>query len=396
MLHLVLRAAVLALLAGMLGACADAPAVRHAPAISDEQLLGFDVFPRPSQGTLRTGAETYSVSADMGRFLADIDTGFDERTFDDLIDAMDTFDIRHLAYDTTTLTASEAFEQRRGNCLTFTNMFLVMARRLGLRAQFQEVDIPPDWNQRGSTMVLRRHINVRVLLRGRTAEGMGVRIVDFGEETTPLHYIDLSSRVISDARALAHFFNNWAAESLEAGNDNLAFAYLRKALLEGDSEFAPAWTLAGVMYQRAGRDDLAEQSWLRAAEADPRATAALSNLQRLYARQGRTVLADHYGERVNRHRLRNPYERVVRARSAYAERDYATAIDELQKAIRLRADDSTFYFLLADVYRDSGDHAKAERYRSHGAAVEAQIASTRQYRHDSGDWRLVKPKALPE
>ena len=48
-------------------------------------------------------------------------------------------------YDEITRTASETFRARRGNCLSFSNMFVAMARDVGLDVQFQEVEIPPDW-----------------------------------------------------------------------------------------------------------------------------------------------------------------------------------------------------------------------------------------------------------
>lgn len=56
-----------------------------------------------------------------------------------------------LAYDDSTSTAQEAFNNRRGNCLSFTNMFISMARDLGLKAKYQEVAIPPDWSMTGQS-----------------------------------------------------------------------------------------------------------------------------------------------------------------------------------------------------------------------------------------------------
>ena len=48
-----------------------------------------------------------------------------------------------LVYDDSTRTAASTFENRRGNCISFTNMFIAMARDLGLEARYQEVEIPP-------------------------------------------------------------------------------------------------------------------------------------------------------------------------------------------------------------------------------------------------------------
>jgi len=383
----------LTLIAMALASCSSVSHIHHEPTVTDKQLLAGDEFPPPSDKVLRSELDTFAISPDMARFLADnVVSKGDERTFESLINAMRTFGIRYLTYDNQTLTASEAFEQRRGNCLTFTNMFLVMARQVGLNARFQEVHIPPDWIKRGNMTVLRRHMNVYIRLagRGQTLEGRGERVVDFGDEVIRSRFID---RSISDERALAHFYNNWAVESLENGNNNLAFAYLRKALQEGDSNFSPAWILVGVMYQRAGREDLTEQAYLRALQAEPGETSAMSNLQRLYDRQGRSELSNHYDGLVLRHRLKNPYYRLAEARKAYARGDYQTAIEHLRKAIRLKTDESEFYFLLGDSHFGNGDIQKAADYHAKGKKVAAKNDQLTESGHDNRGRRLVKPKA---
>ena len=389
----VCREALLTLVGIALASCSSVSKIQHEPTVTDQQLLSGDVFAPPADKDLRSAFEVFAISPDIAHFLADnVTSQGDERIFDDLIDAMESFGIRHLTYDNQTLTASEAFEQRRGNCLTFTSMFLVMARRVGLNARFQEVRIPPDWIKQGNMMVLRWHVNVfiRLVGKGMTLEGKGERVVDFDDEVSPSGFID---SVISDERALAHFYNNWAVESLENSDDNLAFAYLRKALQEGDSNFAPAWSLVGVMYQRAGRMELAEQAYLRALQADPRETFVMSNLQRLYERQGRTELSNHYHGQVLRHRLKNPYFRLSEARKANAGGDYRTAIEQLRKAIKLKSDESAFYFLLAESYIGNGDLQKAADYHAKGKKLAAKNYQITERGHDNRGRRLVKPKA---
>jgi len=49
-----------------------------------------------------------------------------------------------LVYDDSTRTAMETFRDQRGNCLSFTSMFVAMARYVNLDASYQEVKIPPD------------------------------------------------------------------------------------------------------------------------------------------------------------------------------------------------------------------------------------------------------------
>ena len=168
---------------------------------------------------------------------------------------------------------------------------------------------------------------------------------------------------------------------------------MRKALQEGDSNFSPVWILVGVMYQRAGREDLAEQAYLRALQAEPDELSAMSNLQRLYDRQRRTELSNHYDGLVLRHRLRNPYYRLAEAREAYARGDYQTAIEQLRKAIRLKTDESEFYFLLGDSHFGNGDIQKAADYHAKRKKVAAKNDQLTESGHDNRGRRLVKPKA---
>ena len=208
--------------------------------------------------------------------------------------------------------------------------------------------------------VLRRHVNVFVRLtgKGKSMDRMGDRVVDFDDEGGPMASLET---IINDDRALAHFYNNWAVDSLEAGNLDLAFAYARKAIVDGDTEFSPAWGLIGVLYRRVERLDLAEAAQLRALQAEPSDTVAMSNLERLYAGQGRNELAEYYRDQVLGHRLKNPYFRLEKAREAYRDEDYRTAVGHLKRAIAMKDDESEFYFLLRDSYYQLGDISRARK-----------------------------------
>lgn len=372
----------------VLSACAvTPPGVSLAPRVDDRTLLGGEGFADP-MGTLSVSSQDiFAISPPMQRFLDErVKGASDDRIFHELVDAMESFGIRTLSYENKTLTAVEAFEQRRGNCLAFTNMFMVMARHAGLEAQFQEVRIPPDWIRQGELQVLRRHVNVRVRI---TAMGMargskGDWVVDFDDERLPSNGLE---RVISDQRAMSHFYNNWAVDALEAGDAALAFRYSRASLVAGDPDFAASWGMIGTLYQRIDRSDLAEAAFLRALKAEPDDTVAMSNLQRLYERQGKAEQAEYFSRLVMRHRLKNPYFRLASAREALAAGDYRSAIDHLKKAISLKRDEADFHFLLRDVYLKNGNLKKARHYHASGTKVQAETSGV-----DSGA-RRVKPKA---
>ena len=137
-----------------------------------------------------------------------------------------------LIYDDKTRTAQETFRDARGNCLSFTNMFIAMARYLEIHADYQEVDIPPDWSLAGQSFLFSQHINVLIDLGADER-----RIVDFNVYDFHVMY---ERRIISDERARAHYFSNIGVEHMLNGDTALAYANFRQALVE-DSTFSPAW-----------------------------------------------------------------------------------------------------------------------------------------------------------
>lgn len=276
-----------------------------------------------------------------------------------------------LSYEESTRTAGETFDKRRGNCLAFTNMFIAMARHLGLVAFFQEVDVPPSWTMTGQSYIYSQHINVYVRLERGFHQVVDFNIYEIN--------IDHGSRLISDERAYAHFYNNIGAEQMLAGDSVLAYAYLRKSL-KMDSTYAPAWINMGVLHRRERYPDWAEAAYLEALELEPANLMALSNLANLYEEQGRTVLAQQYQERVRSHRMRNPYYRYHKANEAFIEGDYTTAIKDLKYAIRLRKNEDRFYYLLSLCYLMSGDRDEAQKWMEKAEEV-ARINSDREKYH---------------
>jgi tetratricopeptide (TPR) repeat protein len=277
-----------------------------------------------------------------------------------------------LVYDERTYTAEGTFQRQRGNCLSFTNMFVAMARYAGLDAHYQEVDIPPLWSSAGHTALLNQHINVFLpLVAGRD------HVVDFNiRDYSPSQDV----RIISDDRARAHYFNNIGVEEMLGGDTTLAFANFRQALRE-DSSFSPAWVNLGSLYRRDGYYEYAESAYLRGLEADDDSLVAMSSLANLYQQQGYDELAAEYLGRVEAHRMRNPYYRFHLATVAFNNGDYDGAIDEAKYAIRMRDDDPKFYSLVSFGYLMSGDQKKARKWMEKAEAVAEKEGEKDKYHH---------------
>ena len=327
------------------------------PQITPDELLSGKILGAADDHptSIESGA-VLAISDEMREFLKENVNpgGTDIFKLQQLVDAiMGTKNFR-LEYDENTRTAAETFRLRKGNCLSFTTLFVSLARGAGLKADFQEVDIPPDWSTRKDVFVLNRHVNVNVYLGAS-----GTRAVDFDVGDFKSTYeVD----TISDNRAIAHFLNNVGVERMQAGDIVDAFAFFRRAILETNGDFSPAWTNLGLLYRKGGHDDYAEAAYLQALKADRVDVVAMSNLVRLHEMRGDTEKARKYRKKVDQHRMRNPHLRFSLAREAFENREYDTAIEHLKHAIRKQKDEDEYYFLLGMCHLMKGDEEKARRW----------------------------------
>lgn len=353
--------------------CASAPGSLDRAGITlDELLRGTPLDLAGDTANIVAEEEVLGVSAEMQDFLnAHVSRTADRATrLRQLAYAIVSEGSFGLEYDETTRTAAETFRTQRGNCLSFSNMFVAMARRADLDVYFQEVDTPPDWSFRDEAFVLNRHVNVVVDL------GVdGEHVVDFNMDDFRTSY---DRRRISDARALAHFYNNMAVERMRVGDSASALLYFRRAIGH-DPAFSPAWTNLGLLYWREGHPAHAEAAYLQALKADGRDLVAMSNLASLYERRGDHERAATYRDRVIDHRQRNPYYRFQLAREAFLAQDYDAAISQLKSAIHMKKNEDQFYYLLGLSHLKKGDEEAARRWLSRAEEVAATDSLKRRY-----------------
>ncbi len=324
-----------------LGGCAALPVTPAARDLPRE----FVAIPS-AEGLSLTEAGITLVDADMRAFLeSEVVARDDLSKLRQLIRAVIENPRFRVEYGEETRSAAATFSSLRGNCLSFTNLFVALAREAGLEVSYQEVDVPPTWTLQGDAFVVSRHMNAVVTLR-KTAS----HVVDFNMAEFRAAY---PRRAISDARAAAHYYSNLGVERMQAGEPDAALAYFQRALAM-DRTLAQVWVNLGAWYRRQGSPVLAEASYLAALRINPREFVAMSNLAELHEREGHVQAARAYRERVTQYRLQNPYYRYEQAKTAYAAGEFGAAVRQLHEALRHADNDPTFYSLLGMSYRQLG------------------------------------------
>ena len=293
-----------------------------------------------------------AMNSEMGRFLARrIKPGRGRQLrLQGLLDAIFGADGLDITYgNSRTRTAIETFEERSGNCLSFTLMFVSMARHLGLNAYFREVDEVTSWDQRGDVLVTEKHMYAEV-----EADNTVVQ-VDFLPAGSKIYR---STRRVTTRRVYAHFYSNLGVEKLTAGETEAAIGLLERAL-DHDPGFSQALVNLGVALRRSGQPERAEESLRRALEEDPGELAAASNLAALYLAQGRRAEAEPLLERVAGHLRRNPFHHFRLGLKAGREERWEAALGHLREAVRRRPEEALFHLELARIQVRVGRPAQA-------------------------------------
>lgn len=302
-----------------------------------------------------------------------------ERRLSALADALSSEDGLGLRYDATaTLTAREAFEQRRANCLAYTLLFIALAREVGIQAKFNDVDVPPIWDLRGDDgFILYRHINARV-----EVTASAYTIVDVAREEYDRSF---PQRTISDRQAQAQYFNNRAVELRLEGRSQEALRHQLRAI-ELDPDRPYLWANLSQFYLAEGNVDAASLAVRTALVLDPRDAAIYGTATDIYEALGDRALARLYRKRAEHYLRQNPYYHYQLAMVALAQNEQRQAFAEVRKAIELYPGEHRFLYLLGVVLLRMDEPQLAEV--SIQAAIALSSDQTQQARYRSKLSRL--------
>ena len=263
-------------------------------------------------------------------------------------------------------TAKEVFREGKGNCLAYTNLFVGMARAVGVNAVYADVKFTERVTREAEIIVKSTHITAAVTMGG------GPTLIDF--TTTPERKYTAFT-VIDDLEAIANFYNNqgflygYFMETGSVGFDPQEKEIeMYRLALEILPTFGKARNNLGVALRRRGRIDEAIEQYKLALEQDPKYVEARSNLGTAYYNQGLTEMALAEYRLAAESAGPDGYVHQRLGVTLLRLGRYEEAIKQFRKALSKEAELADAQYHLGECYRSLGDEKKATE--AYAAALE--------------------------
>lgn len=306
------------------------------------------------------------IVAELGERLSP--AGSERRRVDQIVDYI--FGFLDLQYTLSpTRSAVEAYRVRQGNCLSFVNLFVGVAREQRLNPFYVEVEDYQRWNFDHGTVVSHGHIVAGLRIDGELST---FDFLPFKAKS----YRDFNP--IDDLKATAHFYNNLGAEALLAGDLDRAQELITVAV-----ELAPGFDKAlnnlGVVLLREGETEEAIALYRRGLEIAPTDPALLTNLARAYQELGRLGEAEAVLAQLEGVEHSNPFFFVYRGDLALAGGDTEKALDQMREAYRRGSDIPEVHLGLVRVYLAMGDRQRALHHVERALQLDATHGEARKY-----------------
>jgi tetratricopeptide (TPR) repeat protein len=256
-------------------------------------------------------------------------------------------------------TAKEVFREGRGNCLAYTNLYIGMAREVGLEAVYVDVTTIERVSREAEVIVNNGHIT------GGLVRGPDVIVIDF-TRTPEREYHGF--KVIDDLEAIANFYNNQGflyGYFTEIEEPTMNFDPQEKELemYEVALEILPTFHRArnnlGVALKRRGKIDEAIKQYKMAIDNDPDFAEAHSNLGSAYYTLGRTDDAIREFQHAAKSSGSNAYFYHHLGVVQFQLKQYEEALAQFKKAFSKEPELADARFYMGECYLKLGDKEKA-------------------------------------
>jgi Flp pilus assembly protein TadD len=176
-----------------------------------------------------------------------------------------------------TFTALEAFARREGNCLSFTNLFVAMARSIGIPVTTALVRRTVASEREGDLIIVNNHVVAAF------PQGTQWQYFDFDRRP---HERPTAVIPLNDLWITGLYLNNRGADELRAGHPDIALRYF-DYVTKLAPRFPAGWGNVGVARRRMGDIQGALDAYARALAISADDPTILGNLASLYRAIGK-------------------------------------------------------------------------------------------------------------
>ena len=268
-----------------------------------------------------------------------------------------------------TRSAAGTYRAQQGNCMSFTNLFVGIARHQRLAPFYVNVTDQQKWSVRDGMVVSQGHIVAGLYVKGQ------LRTYDFLPYEVKAYK---KFKPIDDVTAAAHYYNNLGAEALLAGDIETAGPYLTLATRIAP-KFVKATNNLGVLLTRRGEVASAIEVYQKGLEIEPDDVALRTNLASLYQKQGRGVEAQALLAELDVANNTNPFYFVYQSEMALARGDSEKALELLREALRRDTEVPEVHLGFVKVFLARGDLERARYHLERALRLDATNEQARRY-----------------
>lgn len=293
----------------------------------------------------------------------------------DLVEAILSKSSLNVTYNRTlTKTAQDLFYTGEGNCLAYTNLFIGLARSVGVRAFFVDASLlVNDVEERGGMVVNNGHICAAVYSEPE------LLFVDFSNR---IYKQIVGYKFIDDLEAIAHFYNNLGYEKrqemLKSNQKVETMSGIEEfeMAIRVSPDFYRAYNNVAVAYQQLGKYDKAMEYYKKAIEIKPDFDSAFSNLGMLAYKNNDLDKAKKYFNKAIKLNSNNHFSYYYLGLIEIRKENYKEALKLLEQSIKMKSDFNLAYLTMSSVYRTLGEPKKAEKMMQKSREINSERAES--------------------
>jgi len=253
-------------------------------------------------------------------------------------------------------TAIEAFKAREGDCLSYSNLYVGLARYLKLPVYFVDIDEAPHYYMNKGTLFRSTHVAVAYTERFNAMNiNPFVVIIDFSRESSKwkLWLYEL----IDDSHAFALFYNNIAVEHMSSGDLGYAEKLLT-FLLREEPNVKELYNNLAVVKMDLMKYPEALEVLREGIRLYPDYRPYYTNAVQAARGAGKPLLAEEYENMGIRLASSDPFFLFNQGIKSYNMKNYAEAEKHFKAALKKNRNSPFLYAWLARVYLESGQEEK--------------------------------------